>query len=150
MAAGFSPQKPEEPFANFYFGGFGNNYVDHRDEKRYRDYSALPGVDLNEIGGRNFLKSSAEWNLPPLHFRRVGTPGFHLTWMRPAIFAGGLITNLDSEVIRRTITNVGGQLDFRLSMLSSIDLTVSAGGAVAYERGFAPRPEAMFSLKVLR
>ena len=25
-----------EPFANFFFGGFGNNYVDHGDEKRYR------------------------------------------------------------------------------------------------------------------
>ena len=25
------------PLANFYFGGFGNNYVDHGDEKRYRE-----------------------------------------------------------------------------------------------------------------
>ena len=24
-AAGFSPQDPAEPFANFFFGGFGNN-----------------------------------------------------------------------------------------------------------------------------
>ena len=27
----------DEPFANFYFGGFGNNWVDHREEKRYRE-----------------------------------------------------------------------------------------------------------------
>ena len=26
-AAGFSPQRADEPFANFFFGGFGNNYL---------------------------------------------------------------------------------------------------------------------------
>jgi hypothetical protein len=149
-AAGFSPDGASEPFANFYFGGFGNNYVDHQNEKRYREHYALPGAALNEIGGRNFAKSLLEWNLPPLHFRRVGTPGFYLTWMRPAVFAGALVTNLDAAGIRRTVSNVGGQLDFRLTMLSSMDLTVSVGGAIAYEQNAAPRREAMVSLKLFR
>ena len=149
-AAGFAPQNAAEPFANFYFGGFGNNYVDYRDEKRYHEYYAFPGVDLNEIGGRNFAKSTVEWNLPPLRFARVGTPGFYLTWMRPAIFAGALVTNVDSRELRRSATNLGGQLDFRLTMLSTLDLTLSVGGAVAYERDVAPRREAMISLKILR
>ena len=149
-AAGFSPDAAAEPFANFYFGGFGNNYVDHLDEKRYREHYAMPGARLNEIGGRNFARSTVEWNLPPLRFSRAGTPGFYLMWMRPAVFAGGLVTNLDAAGIRRTVTNTGGQLDFRLNMLSSVDLTVSVGGAVAYERGAAPRREAMVSLKLFR
>jgi hypothetical protein len=110
----------------------------------------LPGAELNEIGGRNFTRATVEWNLPPLHFRRVGTPGFYLTWMRPAVFAGGLMTNLDSSAVRRTVSNVGGQLDLRLNMLSSLDLTLSVGGAVAYERGTGPRREAMMSLKLFR
>jgi hypothetical protein len=149
-AAGFSGQSAAEPFANFYFGGFGNNYVDHLNEKRYREYYALPGVELNEIGGRNFAKSTVEWNLPPVHFRRVGTPGFYLTWMRPAVFATGLITNLDAADIRRKVSDVGGQLDFRLNVLSTLDLTVSVGGAVAYEQGHGARREAMVSLKIFR
>jgi hypothetical protein len=149
-AAGFSPQRGDEPFANFYFGGFGNNYIDHGVEQRYREYYALPGTELNEVGGRNFAKTTVEWNLPPLHFRRAGTPGFHLTWMRPAIFAGGLMTNLDETEIRRKVGNVGGQLDFRLNLLSTLDLTLSVGGAIAFEPGFGPRREAMVSLKVLR
>jgi len=148
-AAGFSPQDAAEPFSNFYFGGFGNNYVDHLDEKRYREYYALPGAQLNEIGGRNFAKTAVEWNLPPLRFARAGTPGFYLTWMRPAIFAGGLVTNMDSGQLRRTVSHVGGQLDFRLNMLSMLDLTLSVGGAVAYERATDPRREAMISLKIL-
>ena len=149
-AAGFSPHDADEPFANFFFGGFGNNYIDHQDEKRYRQYGALPGAEINEIGGRNFAKSIVEWNLPPLTFRRVGTPGFYLTWMRPAVFVSGLVTNVDASALRREVSNVGGQLDFRLNAVSTFDLTLSVGGAVAYERGFAPRREAMISLKILR
>jgi hypothetical protein len=149
-AAGVSPGSREDPFANFFFGGFGNNWVDHGDEKRYRQFYAFPGADLNEIGGRNFLKSTLEWNLPPLRFRRLGTPGFYLTWMRPALFFGGLIANADSDAFRRTLTNAGGQLDFQLTTLSSLDMMVSLGAAMAFEDGHARRHEYMVSFKVLK
>jgi hypothetical protein len=148
-AAGYSPQQPGNPFANFYFGAFGNNYVDYRDEKRYRDYYAFPGLPLNAIGGRNFVKSTIEWNLPPVFFRRVGTPGFYLTWLRPALFAGGLMTNIDRAAPRREAANIGGQTDLRLSLLSTLDVTVSLGAAVSFEQGTA-RHELMASIKILR
>jgi hypothetical protein len=149
-AAGISPRDRSEPFANFFFGGFGNNYIDHGDEKRYREYYAFPGAELNEIGGRNFLRSMVELNLPPWRFRRAGTPGFYASWMRPALFVTGLSTNLDDASVRRTAVNTGAQLDFRFSVLSVMDMTLSVGGAIAFEDGVAPRREAMISLKVLR
>ena len=86
QAAGFSPHDRDEPFANFFFGGFGNNYVDRGDEKRYRETYSMPGAELNEIGGRNFVKSMVELNLPPLRFQRLGTPGL----LRAVDAAGGL------------------------------------------------------------
>jgi hypothetical protein len=149
-AAGFSPQNRDEPFANFYFGGFGNNYVDHKDEQRYREFQSLPGFEISEIGGRNFAKSIVEWTVPPLRFSRAGTPGFYLTWMRPSVFASALVTNVDAGTVRRSVGNAGAQLDFRLSALSTLDLTLSVGGAVAFEDGSRPRREAMISLRVLR
>jgi len=149
-AAGVSPGSRQDPFANFFFGGFGNNWVDHGDEKRYRTYYAFPGADLNEIGGRNFLKSMLEWNLPPLRFRRLGTPGFYLTWMRPAVFVSGLVANADSDAFRRTLTNAGGQLDFQLTTLSSLDMMVSVGAAVAFEDSQPRRHEYMVSFKILK
>ncbi|HET9012123.1 MAG TPA: hypothetical protein VFN38_09940, partial [Gemmatimonadaceae bacterium] len=136
--------------ANFYFGAFGNNYVDHKDEQRYREYQSLPGLEINEAGGRNFVKSLVEWTVPPVRFSRAGTPGFYLTWVRPSVFVSGLVTNLDARAARRKVTNAGAQLDFRLSALSSLDLTLSVGGAVAFTDGSRPRREAMISLKVLR
>jgi hypothetical protein len=149
-AAGFSPRNRDLPFANFFFGGFGNNWIDHGDEKRYRGQYSFPGAGLNEIGGRNFLKSGLEWNAPPWRFRRVGIPGFYATWARPAVFVTLLSANLDAPEARRVVTNAGGQVDFRFGALSALDLTLSIGGAVALERGQARRREAMVSLKILR
>jgi hypothetical protein len=149
-AAGFSPQKQDEPFANFFFGAFGNNYVDHGDEQRYRQYYSFPGAALNEIGGRNFARSMIEWTLPPIRFSRAGTPGAFLSWARPSVFVGGLLTNLDSAAVRRKAVTAGGQLDFRFTLLSQIDMTLSVGAAVASRNGSPLGREAMVSLKVLR
>ena len=149
-AAGYSPRDRSQPFANFFFGGFGNNWVDHRDEKRYREVYSFPGADLNEIGGRNFVKSIVEWNLPPWRLRRAGTPGFYATWARPALFAGLLGTNVESGDFRRVVGNVGAQVDVRFGLLSVLEMTISAGAAVAFEDGVAPRREAMLSLKILK
>jgi hypothetical protein len=150
QAAGFSPNNREQPFANFFFGGFGNNFLDRGNEKRYRDTYSLPGVELNEIGGRNFIKSMVEWNLPPLRFQGLGTPGLYVPWMRPAIFAGALATNLDDRPSRRLVYTAGAQVDFSISALSALDLMLSIGGGLAFEHDRNPSREAMISLKVLR
>jgi hypothetical protein len=80
----------------------------------------------------------------------VGTPGFYASWARPAVFVGGLATDVDAPGFRRFVTNVGGQLDFRFGALSALELTLSVGGAVAFEHGRDPVREAMISLKILR
>jgi hypothetical protein len=149
-AGGVSPRSADRPFANFFFGGFGNNWVDHGDEKRYREIESFPGTELNEIPGRNFLKGTIELNLPPWRFRRAGTPSFHATWARPAVFVGGLATNLDAPDLRRLATNVGAQLDFRFGLLSALDMTISTGVAVALQNDGGTSREAMLSVKILR
>ncbi|HUL71897.1 MAG TPA: hypothetical protein VLT86_02290 [Vicinamibacterales bacterium] len=149
-ATGFSPNDRAEPFANFYFGGFGNNYVDHGEVKRYREYYSFPGAELNEIGGRNFARTMLEWNLPPIRFKRAGTPGAYLSWLRPAIFASGLVTNMDSAPDRVKAASFGGQLDLRFTVLSALDMTLSVGGAVRTQPGVPSRNEFMASLSVLK
>ena len=141
-----------ELFANFFFGGFGNNYIDHGPEQRYREYNSFPGAELNEIGGRNFAGTTLgggtcrRWR-----FSRVGTSGAFLEWMRPSIFASALVTNMDDSAIRREAVSVGAQVDFRFAMLSVLDMTLSVGGAVRGSADGVPsRGEALISLKVLR
>ena len=68
-SAGAADGKYNETVANFYFGGFGNNYVDDKSIQRYREYYSLPGFGLQEVSGLNFVKELVEWNVPPVRLR---------------------------------------------------------------------------------
>ena len=148
-AAGAADGDRDNPFAKFFFGGFGNNYVDNGNIKRYRDYYAFPGFELNALGGRNFAKSTLEWNLPPLVFDRVGTPGFYLAWARPAIFAGALSTDFTETSRRHEVQDAGAQVDFRFQVMHRLDMTLSAGYAAGFYNGKRVDDEVMVSLKIL-
>ncbi len=139
----------ENPFANFYFGGFGNNWIDHRQEKRYQEYYSFPGVRLNELEGKNYAKVMMEWNLPPIRFRNVGTPGFYASWLRTSLFTSALMTDLNDSDFRKTIRNIGSQLDFRFSLLSTMNMTLSTGYAYAFGYSQHKHDEFMVSLKIL-
>jgi len=145
---GYSYGDRAEPFANFYFGGFGNNYVDNLPEKRYREYFSFPGVELNSIGGTNYAKLNIEWNLPPVRFLNFGYSSFYLNYIRTSLFSGAMTTNIDSGPFRRSLTDFGIQLDFKFIMFFHLKMTFSAGYAVALERDQRMTNETMFSLKI--
>jgi hypothetical protein len=168
-AAGGGTGDPTDPYANVYFGAFGNNWVDNGDIRRYREFYAFPGLAINEVGGRTFGKLILEWNLPPIRFLHFGTPGFYGSWIRTSLFVGGLSTNFDhpdadvwsqntttgvwtpaSTKIEQNLADAGLQMDLRFTWLSRLDMTLSFGYAAAFESGYAPRNEAMISLKVMQ
>jgi len=148
-AAGVSTGDRNNPIANFYFGGFGNNYVDHAPEKRYREYDSMPGFGIDEINGQSFVRQMAEWNLPPIVFEAVGTPGFYLNWLRPAVFATGLWTDPGNSRFRKDYANMGAQLDLRFHVMHIYDMTLSVGYAVGFQGSRQRGDELMISLKIL-
>mgnify|MGYP001821206367 FL=1 len=148
-AAGAFAGPDDNPLANIYFGGFGNNWVDNGTAKRYRDVVSLPGFELNEIAARTFVKSTLEWNLPPIRFRRAGRPGFYGNWARPAIFASAVRAYPRNNEPQRTVYDVGGQIDFPIKVLHQWSMMFSLGYAVAFENGSVQDREAMLSLKIL-
>jgi len=149
-AAGVAFGDADDEFANFFFGGFGNNYVDHQKIKRYREFYAMPGFELNTIPGRNFHRAMLEWNLPPVRFSRAGTANFYTSWARPSVFVSSLVTNLDDSALRQEFTNVGAQVDFRFTVKSRYALTLSFGYAKGFGDDSIPDDdEFMVSLKIL-
>ncbi|UCE20173.1 MAG: hypothetical protein JSV84_07515 [Gemmatimonadota bacterium] len=155
---GYAHGDRDEPFANFYFGGFGNNWVDYLSIKRYREYYSFPGVELNAIGGTNYAKMMLEWTFPPLRFRRFGFPVLYCNWARMAVFTSGIKTNVDpddlfeltSKDYRRSVMNAGGQIDMQLVIFSNLPSTLSLGYALAFEKHHSIEKEFMISLKILR
>lgn len=146
---GYSAGEEDEPFANFFFGGFGNNWVDHQEIKRYREYYTFPGIEINSVGGVNYAKIMLELVLPPLRFKSVGLTSAYLRWARLSLFSSALTTNMYSDLEGRTLLNVGGQLDLRLVTFSLLRSTFSVGYAVALEENRELSREFMISFKVL-
>ncbi len=148
-AAGGANGDRSNTLANFYFGGFGNNYVDSGPIRRYREYYALPGFEIDEVSGLNFVKQMVEWNLPPIVFESVGTPSFHLTWLRPAVFAAALWTDVANSSRRQDYASVGGQVDLKFSVLHWYDMTLSVGYAAGFQGGKRAGTEWMLSVKIM-
>jgi hypothetical protein len=147
-AAGTVNGDPRIAVANFYFGGFGNNYVDDGSIKRFRDYDSLPGFGIDAVSAQRFVREMAEWDLPPYIFASVGTPSFYLTWLRPSLFVAGLFADPGTPT-RTEYTTAGGQVDLSFSVLHRYNMTLSAGYAVGYQESRRNGNEWMLSLKIM-
>ena len=148
-AAGASSGDRANSVANFYFGAFGNNYVDSRSIQRYRDYDSLPGFGINELSGQTFVRQMVEWNLPPLVFESAGIPKLYLNWLRSSVFATALWTDPERSSLRNDYQSLGAQADLRFSVLHWYEMTLSVGYAVGFQGGRRKGDELMFSLKIL-
>ena len=149
-SAGMAGGNANNPYANFFFGSFGNNWVDNGTIKRYRDYQSFPGFGIDELAGRRFVHSMLEWNLPPVRFSNVGTAGNFLSWARPALFAGVLATGAQGNTGARTVQDVGFQVDFQFTVMNDQTMTLSVGSALGFGADKSRSSEWMVSLNVLR
>jgi hypothetical protein len=148
-AGGYVSGNPDVPISNFYLGGFGNNYVDSREIKRYRDMFSYPGFGIDAISGQSFVRPMIEWNVTPYVFESLGTPAFHLAWMRPGVFASALWTDVESSSKRKNYGNVGTQVDFNVTVLHYYPMTLSFGYALGFGKGRRSGGEWMASLKIM-
>jgi len=149
ISAGIAQDKPDDPLANFYFGAYGNNWVDHGDVRQFRSPWAFPGVEIDELSGTNFGKAMLEWRLPPLRFQRFGVPNFYLTWVSAVLFGSSITSNVDREAPRETVNNVGTQIDFKVVMFTNLSCTLSLGYARAWGADRPSSNEFMASLKIM-
>ncbi|MEI6577315.1 MAG: hypothetical protein WCO63_14150 [Bacteroidota bacterium] len=144
----------DNPFSNFYFGGFQYNYLDTKSGSRQnaRDAWGFPGLNIDEVGGKNFIRTKLEVNLSPLRFKKMGFLWGYVTYARLNLFSSGLITNFDvpdDKTLSNQAINTGAQLDFELVLFSLMKSILSVGYARAYPNGLPSRDEFMVSLRIL-
>lgn len=131
----------------FYFGGFGNNWVDYRNQLQYREMQSFPGVQIDELSAINYGKLTTEINFPPIRFRKLGLLGFYSTYMRFSAFGMGLFSNLATSLTNYNYFSTGAQLDLELVLFSLIKSSLSVGYARAYGP-MLPADQFMLSLKL--
>jgi hypothetical protein len=148
-AAGIANGDRNSTVANFYFGGFGNNYVDDKAIKRYREFESFPGFAIDEISAQKFVRELVEFNAPPHVFESAGAPGLYLQWLRPSLFAAGLWSDPGNPTLRNAYGSVGAQADLHFSILHRYDMTLSLGYAVGFQGRERAGGEWMISLKIM-
>jgi hypothetical protein len=146
--AGMVGGQRESPLAAYYFGSFRNNYVDDRPEKRYREMESFPGFGIDEIAARKFAKLTGEINLPPIRFAEVGIPAFYLSYIRPAVFAGGMLTQRQ-EGGGRHYADVGAQFDLNFTVALRLPMVLSVGAAAGFDNDGYRKTEWLASLKIM-
>jgi len=136
------------PLAAFYLGAFGNNYVDDRSVKRYREMESFPGFDIDEIAARRFGKVTGEVNLPPVRFAEIGTPAFYLSYIRPAVFAGAMAIEAP-DGSGHHYYDLGSQLDLSFTVALRLPMVFSVGAAAGWQDGHYRKTEWLASLKIM-
>jgi hypothetical protein len=150
--AALSAGARENPLANFYLGGFGNNWVDsgaNGSVQRYRELGSMPGFEIDALQGKSAVKAMLEWCIPPWRFEALGSPGFYVSWARPELFAAALETDVTDAAFRQQAYDVGGQLDFQLHVMHRWQMMLSVGAAQGFGGGGFAKTEFMLSLQVL-
>jgi hypothetical protein len=146
--AGTAAGTRKSPLSAFYFGSFGNNYVDDRPVKRYREMESFPGFAINEIAARRFARVTGEVNLPPVRFAEIGTPAFFLSYVRPAIFAGAMATEAPDRSSHH-YADAGVQLDLAFTVALRLPMVLSVGAAGGWRDGHYRKTEWLASLKIM-
>ena len=110
----------------------------------------MPGFEINEVSGLNFVREMVEWNLPPVVFESVGTPSFHLAWLRP-VGVRHRACGPTSRTRRgaRTTRTSARRWTCKFSVLHWYDMTLSVGYAVGFQGGKRAGTEWMISLKIM-
>jgi len=147
-SAGIAGGNRKNTLANWYFGAFGNNWVDDREVRRYREFFSFPGFDIDELAAQNFAKTVLEWNLPPIRFDNIGTPSLFLTSARPALFAGALFADIGESKYSENYFNLGLQVDLAFKIAHRLPMTLSFGYAYGFADGDSGESEVIVSLKI--
>ncbi len=147
-SAGISGGDRENSLANWYFGAYGNNYVDDREVRRYRNYNSFPGFEIDELSAQNFVKTVLEWNLPPVRFANIGIPSFFLNAARPAVFASAMVGDLGSSEYQQSYFNLGAQVDLTFTVAHRRPLILSFGYAQGFVDSNKYDTEWLVSLKI--
>lgn len=135
--------------SHFYFGGFGNNYVDWQPSEQYRNALSFPGARIDEIPAYNYVKTMGELCLFPIRLKNVGTTWLYPTYIKPALFGTHLMTNFDRMNEMSHLFNCGGQVDIQLVLFSYLKTTWSFGYAKMFQAGKKSTNQFMLSLKLL-
>lgn len=130
--AGYHYKNEDLLEAQFFFGGFGNRYVEDEPVKQFEKIFRFPGVPIYSIVTDRFFKVMIENSFPPIRFDNVSIGNHYLKNINLAIYSQALVTG--SFQSNKWI-DVGTQINFVFSHWFNLESTISTGIARAWYDG---------------
>ncbi len=115
----------------FYFGGFGNRYLENEPVEQYRKVFRFPGVQIYDLVTDRFSKVSIENKLPPLRFGNAYLGHHCLTHIDATLFSQCLAIDRNWRGIW---LDAGMQINLHLKHWFNLESTISFGFAKAWNR----------------
>ncbi len=129
LAAGYVQKNNNLDQAHFYFGGFGNRYLEDAPVKQYRDVLRFPGIPIYSLLSDKFAKLLIEENFPPVRFDDVRIGEHFLNYIDMSIYSENLFTKSGQD---QNYTDAGGQINLVFKHWFNLESTLSAGIAKAW------------------
>ncbi len=147
LSGGYQSINKYLPFAQFYFGSFGNREIDCDPVKQYRETFSFPGVEPYAVSSHQFIKLSLENNFPPVRFYSLSFFNHFLSHIDYSIFSQLLVSEFNSQ---NTFANAGIQLNLIFDHWYNIETTFSVGYAKSFRKFNCYDDEVMISFKLLK
>ena len=97
ISAGWRHTKANLAIGKFYFGGFGNRYLETVPVKQYRKVFRFPGIPIYNLPTDRFLKIMVEHNLPPLRFAHLFLGHHSLNAVDVSWYSQGLLIHAERQ-----------------------------------------------------
>ena len=129
LAAGYHYDNENLIQARFYFGGFGNRYVENEEVKQYRKVFRLPGIPIYSLDTDRFVKIMLENNFPPIRFSNLSFSQHFINHLDFSIYSQALIVKSD---VSNKWLDIGIQGNIVFKHWFNLESTFSAGIAKAW------------------
>jgi hypothetical protein len=129
----------------FYFGGFGNRYIDNEPQFKYREIESLAGLSYRKYIAKNFIKFGLENLFPPLDIG-IAIGDQYLSKMSLSVFSQFLYAQNEKE--SENYMNTGMQINFHMNNFYVLESTLSLGYAHAWDESDNEFDEFFISLKL--
>ncbi|NIV71894.1 hypothetical protein GWN26_05645, partial [Candidatus Saccharibacteria bacterium] len=129
LSGGYRYTKDDLSIGKFYFGGFGNRYLDKGSVKQYRKVFRFPGIPIYSLPGERFVKGMFEHTLPPIRPGNAFLGQHFLSHIDFSWYTQGLWLK---SPLNDLWVDVGAQVNFGFHHWFNLKSTFSAGIAQAW------------------
>ncbi len=129
LMGGYRRTLDDMAIGKFYFGGFGNRYLEDGKIRQYRKVFRFPGIPIYSLATDRFVKGLIEHSSPPYRPGGIHLGHHYLSYINASWYSQGLWLNSPRS---KLWLSLGAQINFNFKHWYNLQSTLSLGAARAW------------------